>query len=116
MTIEALQQIWKAYLNAYGEVAADERERLLRQSVTDDVVFTGPNEDDQGFGKLVEHIGQVQKKSPGARFESNKLLTQHGQLLSEWTLYKKDGAKIATGHKYARFNEQGRLTHLAGFF
>jgi hypothetical protein len=56
LTIEALQQIWKAYLNAYGDVAADERERLLRQSVTDDVVFTGPNEDDRGFGKLVEHI------------------------------------------------------------
>jgi hypothetical protein len=30
----------------------------------------------------VEHIGQFQKKSPGARFESNNLLTQHGQLLS----------------------------------
>jgi hypothetical protein len=116
MKIDALQQIWKAYRNAYGDVAADERQRLLRQSVTEDVVFTGPNEDDQGFGKLVGHIGQFQKKSPGARFESNNLLTQHGQLLSEWTLYKKDGAQIATGHTYARFNEQGRLTHLAGFF
>lgn len=58
MTIDPLQQISKAYLNAYGDVATAERERLLRQSVTDDVVFTGPNEDDQGFGKLVEHIGQ----------------------------------------------------------
>lgn len=24
--------------------------------MTDDVVFTGPNQDDNGFGKLVEHI------------------------------------------------------------
>jgi glycosyltransferase involved in cell wall biosynthesis len=56
IAIEALQQTWKAYLDAYGDVAADERERLPRQSVTDDVVFTGPNEEDKGFGKLVEHI------------------------------------------------------------
>jgi hypothetical protein len=35
---------------------ADERERLLRQSVTDEVVFTGPNEEDKGFRKLLEHI------------------------------------------------------------
>jgi hypothetical protein len=116
MTTDSLQKIWNAYLNTYSDIAASERERLLRQSVTDDVVFTGPNEEGQGFGNLVEHIGQFQKQSPGAHFESNELLIQHGQLLSEWTLYKKDGAKIATGHTYARFNAQGRLTHLAGFF
>ena len=116
MNTEALQQLWKSYLDAYSDVPANERERLLRQSVTDDVVFTGPQENDKGFDKLVQHIGQFQKKSPGAYFESNNLLTQHGQLLSEWTLHKKDGTKIATGHTYARLNEQGRLTHLAGFF
>jgi hypothetical protein len=76
-----------------SDIPADERKRLLRQSVTDEVVFTGPKEDDQGFDKLVEHIEQFQKKSPGAYFENNNLLTQHGQLLSEWTLYKKDGAR-----------------------
>jgi hypothetical protein len=116
MNTDKLQQLWKTYLDAYSDVPADERERLLRQSVSDDVVFTGPKEEDQGFDKLVEHIGQFQKKSPGAYFVSSKLLTQHGQLLSEWTLYKKDGTKIATGHTYARLNDQGRLAHLAGFF
>jgi len=116
MNTDTLQLLWKSYLDAYSDIPADERERLLRQSVTDDVVFSGPQEDDQGFGKLVEHVGKFQKKSPGAYFESNKLLTQHGQLLSEWTLYKKDGTKIATGHTYARLNEQGRITQLAGFF
>jgi hypothetical protein len=116
MHIDTLQQLFKSYLDAYADIAADERERLLRQSVTDDVEFTGPVEDSRGFGSLVEHIGQFQKKLPGAYFKSNKLLTQHGQLLSEWTMYKKDGAEIATGHTYARFNDQSRLTHLAGFF
>jgi len=63
MKTDTLQQLWKSCLDAYSDIPPDKRERLLRQSVTDDVVFTGPKEDDQGFGKLVEHIGQFQKKS-----------------------------------------------------
>jgi hypothetical protein len=40
MTADTHEQLWKSYLDAYGPVEADERERLLRQSATDDFVFT----------------------------------------------------------------------------
>ena len=116
MTKDTLQQTYNSYLDAYSDVTADERERLLKQSVTHDVVFTNPTGDGQGFGTLVEHIEQFQKRSPGAYFKSNKLLAHHGQFLSEWTMYKKDGSEVTTAHTHARFNEQGRLTHLVGFF
>jgi hypothetical protein len=117
MTIETLQQLWTSYLDAFGDVTPAERERLLRQGVTDDIVFSNPTgEEGHGFGKLVEHVGQFQKKNPGGYFKSNKLFTHHGQLLSEWTMHKKDGSELATGHTYARFDEDGRLTHTAGFW
>jgi hypothetical protein len=116
MTIDTLQQLWKTYQDAWADIAVADRERLLKQSVADDVVFTSPPNEGQGFGNLVEHIGLFQKQFPGAYFKSNKLLTQHGQLLSEWTMYNKDGSEFLTAHSYARFNEQGRLTHLAGFW
>jgi hypothetical protein len=48
---------------------------------------------------------------PGAYFKSNKLLTQHGQLLSEWTICNKDGSEFLTAQSYAR-----RLTHLVDFW
>ena len=116
MTIDALHRLWKSYLDAYADITAAERARLLRQSVTDDVTFTSPTAEGRGFGDLVEHVGQFQKQFPGAYFRSNNLLTHHGQLLSEWTLHAKDGAALRTAHTYARLNEQGRLAHLAGFF
>jgi hypothetical protein len=116
MTLETLQQIWKTYQDAWADIAADERERLLRQSVTDDVIFTAPPYEGQGLGNLVKHMEQFQERVPGAHFKSNKLLTQHSQLISEWTMYNKDGSEFLTSYSYARFNEQGRLTHLAGFW
>jgi hypothetical protein len=116
MTLETLQQIWKTYQDAWADIAADERERLLRQSVTDDVIFTAPPYEGQGLGNLVKRMEQFQEQVPGAHFKSNKLLTQHGQLLVEWTMYNKDGSVSLISYSYARFNEQGRLTHLAGFW
>lgn len=116
MTTDNVQQIWNDYLNAYADVAADERERLLRQSVSDDIVFTSPTGEGQGFGNLVEHISQFQKKSPGAYFKNNTFLTHHSQLLAEWTLCGKDGSAVITGHTFARLDEQNRLVQLAGFF
>jgi len=101
---------------AWADIATDEQEHLLRQSVTDDVAFTNPVGEGEGFGNLVEHIGQFQKQFPGAYFKNSQLLTHHGQLLAEWTMYNKNGSEFLTGQSYARFSEQGRLTHLAGFF
>jgi hypothetical protein len=116
MTIDTLQQVWKSYQDAWADIAVADREHLLKQSVADDVIFTSPPSEGQGFANLIGHIGQFQEQFPGAYFKSHKLFTQHGQLLSEWTMYNKDGSEFLTAHSYARFNEQGRLNHLAGFW
>jgi hypothetical protein len=115
MNSKELRQLFQGYLDAYGDDPPDERARLLKQSVTEDIVFTGPAESGQGIDNLLEHIGHFQQQLPGAYLRINRLSTQHGQLLAEWTLYKSGGAAIGSGHTYARFNNQSRLTHLAGF-
>jgi hypothetical protein len=116
MTDETLLQIWNTYQDAWADVALGERERLLRQSVTEEIVYTNPLAEGAGLGNLVKHVGQFQVQFPGAHFKTNKLLVQHGQLLAEWTMFNKDGSEFLTAHSYARFNEQGLLTHLAGFW
>ena len=116
MTEENLQLMWNSYQDAWADIPLDKRERLLRASVSEDVVFTNPNASGQGFGNLLTHVGEFQKQFPGAHFRSNRLLEQHGQLLSEWTMLNRDGSEFVTAHSYAQYNDEGRLTHLAGFW
>ncbi len=116
MTKDAAEQIWKSYQDAYGNVSPEERERLLRQSVSDDVVSTNPGEETQGFQSLLTHVAHFQQRMPGAYFKNNKLLFHHGQVLSEWTLYKSDDTPLRTANTYGLFDEQGRLKQLTGFF
>jgi hypothetical protein len=116
MTDEKLLQIWNAYQGAWADVADGERERLIRQSVAEDVTYTNPQAEGQGLENLLKHVGEFQVQFPGAYFKTNKLLSQHGQLLAEWTMFNKDGSEFLTVHSYARFDERGLLSHLAGFW
>ncbi len=116
MTDDALQAVWTTYQDAWAAIPNEERERLLRASVAEDVVFTSPNAEGQGMERLLEHIAEFQRHFPGAYFRSKPVVQQHGQMLSEWTMFARDGSATLTAHSYARFNEAGRLTWLAGFW
>jgi hypothetical protein len=38
MKKDAVEKVWNAYLQAYGDVSVEERKRLLAESISDDVV------------------------------------------------------------------------------
>jgi hypothetical protein len=98
VTKEAVQQVWNAYLQAYGNVSHEDRVRLLTESVSKDVLSTNPGDETQGLESLVAHVGQFQQRLPGSYFKINWLKFHHEQVLTEWTLYKADGTPVTTAH------------------
>ncbi len=116
MAIDALERRWDAYLAAYGPIATEERERLLKQRVSDAVVFTNPGGEGRNRDGLIAHIEDFQKKMPGASFKTDKVFVHHGELLAIWSMYKSDDTKVATGYNFVRPDEEGRFSYMAGFF
>ena len=116
MTNDELRTMFGNYLDAFAAISPAEQERLLRSSLTNDVVYTNPGVEGSGLRNLLAHIDGFQKRFPGGRFRMNWLRQQHGQVLSEWTQVNQDGSELVTGHSYARLNEEDRITHLAGFW
>ncbi len=100
MTANIQEQFWNAYMEAFGAVEADERARLLTQSVTDDVVFTNPGGEGKTRESLIKHIEDFQTKMPGCHFKTDRLINHHGECLAVWSMYKQDGAKVATGYNF----------------
>ena len=117
MTDEALQQLWKTYQDAWSDVSFEERDRLLRASLAEDVAFTSPDSDERGIERMVATITAFQSQFPGSYFRSTMLRQQHGQLFAAWTMFDRNDLSLLNGHSYARFDEhQRRLTYLAGFW
>lgn len=116
MNIETLKENWNAYMAAYGATTDIERGQFLEQSVCEDVVFTNPAGDGESREGLSAHIEKFQAANPGAYFSTDKLYAQHDKLLAVWSMYKADGAKVATGYNFVRPDGDGRFAYMAGFF
>lgn len=116
MSSDTPEQRWNSYLAAYGPVTAGERERLLKQSVADDVVFTNPGGEGQTRAGLIAHIEDFQRKMPGAYVKTEKVFAHHGEVLAVWSMYKRDDVKVATGYNFVRPDDDGRFSYMAGFF
>ena len=116
MTANTQEQLWNAYMDAFGAAEADERARLLAQSVSDDVVFTNPGGEGKTRGGLSKHIEDFRNKMPGCHFKTDRLISHHGECLAVWSMYKADGAKVATGYNFVQFAADGRFSYMAGFF
>lgn len=116
MTSSPQEILWTAYLDAYGPIAADERLRLLEQSVADDVAFTNPRGEGKTREGLLKHIERYQEMMPGNYFQTDRVYSHHEEILAIWSMFRSDNSKIATGYNFVRLNKDGRFGYMAGFF
>ena len=116
MTDTEVRAIYESYLNAFAAASVDEQERLLRESVAADLVFSNPGVEGSGLRTLLAHIGAFQRKFPGHHFRMNWIRQQHGHFLAEWTQLTLDNSELVTGHSYGRLDEDGHIACLAGFW
>ena len=116
MNDEKHLKTWKIYQSAWAPISDAERRELLRQSVSDDVVYTDPVSQVHGVDALAERIGKSQQQFPNARFRNDSFLEHHGQGLFQWTMLNGEGAEVVKGSSFARFGEDDRLVQATGFF
>lgn len=116
MAEEKYLEIWSRYQDAWANISAEEREKLLCRAVVEDCTFSSPQAEGHGRQQLITHIEEFQKQYPGASFKTHKLIVHHGQLLAEWMMYDGNGAEFLPGTSYARIGTAGQLIALTGFW
>ena len=107
---------WNTYQSAWSAISDLERRELLTRSVAFDCVYTDPQTELAGLEALIAKIEQSQAATPGASFRNDQLTTYGDRALSEWTMSGPDGAALVQGASFARYGDDGRLTHMTGFF
>ncbi len=109
-TFETYQSAWSL------GVSPDEQRRRLQASVAEDCIYNDPSFECRGHAELIQKIEHSRQHFPGARFRNDKFLEHHGQGLVHWTMFDGAGAEFVRGSSYVRFGDDGRLTHMTGFF
>lgn len=107
---------WNKYLEAWAAITSEHRKALLDQSVSASCCFTDPDTEVHGLGAFTTHIEKFQEQFPGAYFRTNKFIEHHGQSVAEWMMHNKDGSEFLPGTSVARYGQDGKMTHIAGFW
>jgi hypothetical protein len=89
---------------------------LLEQSVSPECIYTDPLTQVQGYDALANYMEAFQKNTPGGAFVTTNLQEHHDQSLAQWNMVDGEGKVISPGTSFARYDADGRLKQMTGFF
>ena len=108
-------QIYDLYLTAWSAVPDSERAQLLRQSLSDQIVFTNSIQTRRGLSDVDAHLKAFQIHIPGASFRLKNMLGWGTYALAEWQLVDAEGKPGFTGYDVLTFDEQGLISTILMF-
>ncbi len=111
----AHRSTWATYQGAWEDVTSAKRQELLNESVSDDCIYTDPVAQTNGRAELVLYIARFRESMPAGSFTNSQFIEHHDQSIAEWMLCQAD-VDVQPGSSWARFGEDGRITHVTGFF
>jgi hypothetical protein len=79
-------KIYDLYLAAWSAVSDAERARMLRERLSEDIVFKNPLQTRHGLAEVTEHLEGSQLRSPGGSFRMNNMVGWGRYALAEWQL------------------------------
>ncbi len=106
---------YATYLSTWGPVTGDERLRLLRESVTEAIVFKNPMKTRTGIADLIEHLEGFQSRSPGGCFRFLAMLGWEANAMATWQFVDAGGNGGFTGYDILVFDEDHRIESIVLF-
>ncbi len=114
--MQELDKVIAAYGSAWQETDPVKRLELLEQCFAQNGRYVDPTAEVSGRDQLSDHIGAVLKDTQG-RVELTSGPTSHHDVVHfTWHMIASDGSMMVSGHDFIRFDADGKIAHLAGFF
>ncbi len=107
---------WGLYGKAWSQVPATERQDLLARTVEPNCRYADPTQTCDGVNALAEAMQQFQQFMPGASFALSGFAVHHDQAMVNWNLLDDQGKVAGSGTSFGRYNGEGRLVQITGFF
>jgi hypothetical protein len=104
------------YFAAWNETSADERQRLLQRSISDDAELVDPTGRWRGVGGFSERIANYHASAPGTAVVSASGVDAHNDVERyAWKIVDPAGNEIMEGLDVAERDHDGRLRRILMF-
>jgi hypothetical protein len=106
---------YETYLSAWSAIPDDDRARLLRETLSEDIVFTNPLRTRRGLADVALHLQGFQQRSPGGSFRMNEMLGWENHGIATWQFVDVQGQPGFWGYDVLAYDGQGRIESILLF-
>lgn len=112
----SMQEIWEISVAAWSETDSKKRLALLRQAFSEQVIYTDPVIQTQGYEQLARYMDDLRKNIPGAHFVTASFHEHHNLSLAKWNLLDGAGHIVADGASHGEYDGNGRISKTSAFY
>ncbi len=111
-----LNLTWETYVASWKATTDAEKQALFAQSLDPQCVYNDPNAATRGWQELTAYMHAFHEQIPGGYFQTKTFDSHHQQSLVTWNMLDAKGQVIGEGTSYGRYNGDGKLVAMTGFF
>ena len=106
---------YECYLSAWAAVSDAQRLSLLREGVTQGVIFSNSTRTRTGIADVVDHLDGFQRGSPGGSFRLLSMLGWDDNALAKWQFVGAGGIAGFKGYDTLAFDKDGMINSIVMF-
>ncbi len=110
------ETIWETYTSSWKAESAVEKQRIFEESLIRECLYHDPLIKTKDWDSLIEYMLDFHQQIPGGHFVTNYFLAHHNQSIAKWDMKNGDNVIVGTGISYGKYNENGKLEAMTGFF
>lgn len=108
-------ETYETYLSAWSAIPDDERAKRLRESLSENIVFTNSMQTRRSLADVAVHLQAFQQRSPGGSFRLNEMLGWEDHGLATWQLVDARGQPGFWGYDVLAYDGRGRIESILMF-
>lgn len=107
---------WETYTSSWKVASAEEKRTIFAKCLVADCEYNDPMTVAKGQDELLTYMLGFHKQIPGGHFVTKYFLAHNNQSIARWDMKTGDGTVVGEGISYGKYNSEGRLVAMTGFF
>ena len=109
--------VWEQYVSSWKAEGRKAKRGLIEGAIAPKGTYTDPIADPiDSVEGLVDYMVAFHQQVPGGHFVTEWYQFHHGASAARWTMRDRDGNVIGDGVSHARYDENGQIEAVTGFF
>jgi len=111
-----LEGTWEAYTSSWQADSAEKKRTIFEECLDDSCVYNDPHVKTKNWDELLGYMLDFNVQVPGGHFVTKSFMAHNNQSIAKWEMKNGQQAVIGEGISYGRYNENGKLISMTGFF